>query len=343
MTPALIGIALIATLASAALTGVMRRFAAACGVIDLPNARSSHQSPTPRAGGIGIVLTALAATAIAMLVGSVSVQSGMALIGGGAAVAVIGFLDDRRGRSARLRLLVHFGAAVWALAWLGGLPPLQFGNQVVSLGWFGYALGALGIVWVLNLFNFMDGIDGIAASEAAFVAFAAVLLSATGSEGMTVVAIVFGGASIGFLGWNWPPAKIFMGDVGSGFLGYFVAVMALVAARHDPAVVWVWLTLGAVFFVDTTTTFIRRLMRRERVYEAHRDHAYQKLSRRWRSHNRVTSAVLLVNLLWILPCAYLARGYPAYAAWLFVISMVPLVVAALAAGAGQRDRITDST
>jgi Fuc2NAc and GlcNAc transferase len=139
----------------------------------------------------------------------------------------------------------------------------------------------------------------------------------------------------GFLLWNWPPAKIFMGDVGSGYMGYVIVVLALAAARENPAALLVWLILGGVFFCDATVTLVRRLIRGERVYQAHRNHAYQRLARRWGSHRAVTVAVIIVNLAWLFPCAWLASVYPGRAAWIVIIALAPLTLSAFLAGAGQ--------
>src|ERR1700691_1175606 len=165
-----------AFLISALLTGVARRLALARGVLDVPNARSSHEAPTPRGGGAAIVLSAAAAWIALGLMGVVQTRIVMALLGGGLAIAAIGLLDDRFRVAARVRLSVHFAAAWWALVWLNGLPPLQVGEHVIVLGWAGYLLGMPAIVWALNLFNFMDGIDGIAASEAIFMVCGGILL-----------------------------------------------------------------------------------------------------------------------------------------------------------------------
>ncbi len=267
-----------------------------------------------------------------------------AIGGGGLAVALVGLADDRRSLSASTRLAVHFAAALWALAWLGGLPALRIGSDVVLFGAAGYLLGACGIVWVVNLFNFMDGIDGIAASEAIFVAIGGALLSVpiAGGNGVFSEALVFAGACGGFLLWNWPPAGIFLGDVGSGYLGYVIAVLAVAVTRDNPAALWVWLILGGAFFVDATVTVLRRILRRERFYEAHRSHAYQWLAGRWGSHHKVTLTVLVVNVVWLLPCGVLAATFPRYAAVLVAASLSPLALVALAVGAGRRQTSAQS-
>src|SRR4029077_11456063 len=160
-------------------TGVVRRLALAQGVLDLPNERSSHSQATPRGGGVSVVLAVTCATTALALVGALQKDLFLALLGG-VAVAAVGFVDDRRAVAPGSRLLVHVAAGVWAVAALGGLPPVRIGAEIVDLSWAGHALAVLGIVWTLNLFNFMDGIDGIAASEAVFVARAGALLGLLG-------------------------------------------------------------------------------------------------------------------------------------------------------------------
>jgi Fuc2NAc and GlcNAc transferase len=319
------------------LTRAMREIAARRGVVDVPNARSSHGSPMPRGGGVAIVVTTTLALLILTLLHLLRVDLLLALVGGGLAVAWVGFADDHRSLSAATRLTVHFAAAVWALVCLGGLPPLQVGTHLLSFGRGGYVLGALGIVWTLNLFNFMDGIDGIAGAEAIFIALAGALLTwvTGGDTSVALVAVTFAAACAGFVVWNWPPAKIFMGDVGSGYVGYVIAVLSLAAAHDSPSAIWIWLLLGSVFFVDATVTLARRLIRGERLSEAHRSHAYQWLARRWGSHLRVTAVMMAVNLLLLLPCALLAALRPIFAFWIVLGLLISGGLAAVAAGSGR--------
>jgi Fuc2NAc and GlcNAc transferase len=337
LTAALIAVSALAT--SALLTKLVRRVAAGSGVLDIPNPRSSHAMPTPRGGGAAIVLVTTVGLLVLALRGTIRANLACALAAGGLVVALVGFVDDRRSLSPAARLTVHFVAAVWALAWLGGLPPVRVGTHLMSLGWFGNLLGAFGIVWVLNLFNFMDGIDGIAASEAIFVALSGALLSGlfADSAGVGSAALLFAAACGGFLLWNWPPGSIFLGDVGSGYLGYVIAVLALSASRDNPVALWIWLILGGAFFVDATITLLRRLLRGERVYQAHRSHAYQWLARRWGSHRKVTLAVLAVNIVWLLPWAVLATRFPRYAGLSVIAALAPLALLAAVLGAGRRE------
>jgi Fuc2NAc and GlcNAc transferase len=328
-----------AALVTALLTGLLYRYAFRAGLIDRPNPRSSHTIPTARGGGLAIVATASAALGLLCLLNILPVRLFAAAAGGGLAVAAVGFFDDRHALPARVRLAVHLCAAIWCLAWLGGLPPLLIGRQLIHLGWSGYLLGTLAIVWVLNLFNFMDGIDGIAASEAIFVTCAGAVLGSPPATPEVLAAAIVGAACMGFLVWNWPPAKIFMGDVGSGYLGFMIAVLALAATRSNPVSIWVWLILGGTFFVDATVTLVRRTLHGERVHEAHRSHAYQWLARRWGRHLPVTLSVLALNVLWLFPAAWLAVSYPSLAIWIVAAAYAPLILLAIAAGAGRPEQL----
>lgn len=323
-------------------TFIACKWAIGTGLVDIPNARSAHSTPTPRGGGAAIVISTY--TILVPFAALGYLQSSFVLaVMGGLAVAVVGYIDDRRQLSPWVRLNVHIGAAIWAVAWVGGMPAIQLGEVTVSLGWIGGLLGVIGVVWTLNLFNFMDGIDGIAASESAFVCLAGAIIGSQFGrlDQVTISAAILGVSSLGFLVWNWPPARIFMGDVGSGYLGFTIAVLAVAQGHENVAAIWVWLILGGVFVVDATITFLRRSIRRERVYEAHRSHAYQRLARRCGSHRKVTVIVMAVNLLWLFPNAWLAASYPNSAIWLLFAALTPISVAVVVLGAGQGEVSTD--
>jgi Fuc2NAc and GlcNAc transferase len=317
----------------------VRRAALARGILDSPNERSSHVRPTPRGGGISIVAVSLAGMIALLAFDWIETRLFYALAGGGVAVALVGYLDDRGRIGIAWRLAAHFVAAIWATAWLGGVTEIHWGENVIRLGYLGTMLAVLGIVWALNLFNFMDGIDGIAASQATFMAGAGATFAwlAGLSSSTPAAGLVLSAASLGFLAWNWPPARIFMGDVGSGYLGFALAVIGLAAIRERAVMLPVWLILGGVFVIDSTTTLLRRLARRERLHEAHRSHAYQWQARRWNSHLRVTVACLSLNLLWLAPWAWACIRFPAYAAWYVVASWGPLIVLAVVCGSGRRE------
>lgn len=318
------------------LTAGFRRIAIARALLDIPNVRSSHDRATPRGGGIAIVLAFLSAAGLLCALGRMPVPPFASLAIGGLAVAAVGFIDDVRHVHPAARILVHFAAAFWALAWIGGFPPLAIGAEVYEANAIGFLVGALLLVWLLNLYNFMDGIDGIAAAETVSVAgSAAVLLLAAGEWEISVWLLCLASSAAGFLFWNWPPARIFMGDVGSGFLGYALGVFALLTASAGWLSIWTWIILLGAFLADASVTVLRRMLRGDRWYAAHRSHAYQHAARRWGSHRKVTIGVLVVNLVWLLPLAILSQAFPDAASWLVVVAILPLIGTVLAFGAGK--------
>ncbi|WLH31664.1 MULTISPECIES: MraY family glycosyltransferase [Pseudomonas] len=324
--------------ASLLLTWVLRRYALSRSLMDIPNGRSSHSVPTPRGGGVAIVLTYLVTLVLVAFAGWVSWSAALPLLGAGALIAVVGFLDDHGHIAARWRLLAHFGAALWALLWMGGLPTISLVGVEVDLGWLGHVLAALYLVWMLNLYNFMDGIDGIASIEAVCACAGACLVYwLTGHENLMIAPMLLAVAVLGFLYWNFPPARIFMGDAGSGFLGVVIGILSLQAAWAAPEMLWVWLILLGVFIVDATFTLGRRLLRGDKVYEAHRSHAYQYASRLAGRHLPVTLTVMAINLLWLLPIAlFVGLGFDGVLG--LMVAYIPLVLLAIKFHAGELEK-----
>ncbi|SFV10341.1 glycosyltransferase family 4 protein [Pseudomonas sp. OV546] len=320
------------------LTWVLRRYALSRSLMDIPNGRSSHTVPTPRGGGVAIVLTYLTAIGLMAGTGSISWEATWPILGSGALIAVVGFLDDHGHIAARWRLLAHFVAAGWALFWMGGLPVIELLGFDVDLGWIGYLLAAMYLVWMLNLYNFMDGIDGIASVEAVCACLGACLVYwLTGHEAIMLGPLLLAFCVLGFLYWNFPPARIFMGDAGSGFLGIVIGVLSLQAAWSASELLWVWLILLGVFIVDATFTLGRRLLRGDKVYEAHRSHAYQYASRQAGRHLPVTLAVTAINVLWLLPIG-LCVGLGFDGVLGLVLAYVPLVLLAIKFHAGELEK-----
>jgi Fuc2NAc and GlcNAc transferase len=324
---------------STLLTGIIRRVALARGVLDVPNARSSHVLPTPRGGGLAIVVTVLFTIGFMYALGNVPPDLAAVLLIGGPCVALIGFIDDIRSVSASLRLAVHFAAFAGCVFCLGPLPPVDFGSTAVNLGIGGTIAAVVFLVWFLNVYNFMDGIDGIAGVEAISVmAFATLLLfRQRGEPSIDFALLAAAAAAAGFLIWNWPPARIFMGDAGSGFLGFFLGSIAWATIVRGRLSIWVWLILLGAFVVDATVTLLRRWSRGANLTEAHRSHAYQRLSRKYQSHLKVTLAVLLINAFWLDPLAYLAAARPAMGAACAAIAWLPLIAVAWTSGAGTEE------
>lgn len=323
---------------SLALTGLLRRYALARSLMDIPNSRSSHSVPTPRGGGGAIVLSFSVVLPLLGVVGLMDWSMVAGLFGAGALVSAVGFLDDHGHIAIRWRLSVHFLGAVWALFWLGGLPPLRLFGSTWDMVWLGDVLGAIYLVWLLNLYNFMDGIDGIASVEAICVCLGGAFIYALcGEVSYALIPLLLAAAVAGFLFWNFPPARIFMGDAGSGFLGISLGIMSLQAAWVAPQLLWCWLILLGVFIVDATFTLLRRLLRGDKIYEAHRSHAYQHASKQFRRHLPVTLGVAAINLLWLLPWAVAVGLGKLDGVMGLVIAYIPLTFLAVAYRAGREE------
>jgi Fuc2NAc and GlcNAc transferase len=220
---------------------------------------------------------------------------------------------------------------------MNGIPPVPMFGVSVNLGWFGIVLAAAYLVWMVNLCNFMDGIDAIASIEAITVALGGALCwwLAT-STPHWFIPVVFAACVGGFLIWNYPPAKIFMGDSGSGFLGMVLGVMSLWTAQQAPQIFWCWFILVGCFMVDATTTLVRRVRRGERFNEAHRNHAYQHASRLHGGHQPVSITVGLINTLCLLPLAIAVAMGAMDGLVATIVAYVPLTWLAFHYKAGDR-------
>ena len=262
-------------------------------ILDIPNERSSHTLPTPRGGGVVFVALFLAVVLLCPFFFPREASLWLALSGGGLAVAAIGWIDDRNTLPAWQRLGVHSIAVLWALYHLGGMPSLSMGFASLPLGYIGHVLAFLGGVWMINLYNFMDGIDGLAAGEAVLAASTGALLTTGTPASLPLFALA--ASVLGFLIWNWSPAKVFMGDAGSGFLGFTFFCFALYTENTNTLPLLTWAVLVSVFAVDATLTLVMRARQRKHLSEAHRDHLYQQFIKAGYPHAAVTGTVLLVT------------------------------------------------
>jgi len=332
--------ALTVLMISGYMTQWLRRYFDTRGILDVPNARSSHSRPVPRGGGLGIVLTFLPVIMLLLVRGVLSPSLAAAIAGGGVLVAGVGLADDLYSLPLWIRSITHFLASAWAIWCIGGMAPLDLGWFTWKWGWAGQVVALVGLVWMTNLYNFMDGIDGLGGFEAVTAgSLGSLLLERQGYPDLAEVALFLAFASAGFLLWNWPPAKIFMGDVGSGFLGFVFGVLLIAGAKRQPPLVWTWWILMGVFIVDATLTLVRRVMRGDPWHKAHQLHAYQRASKLWQSHAKVTVGVGLVNLLWLFPLAWWATASPAMALPLALIALLPLVWIAFYLGAGDAEAV----
>ncbi|MCK9607876.1 MAG: glycosyltransferase family 4 protein [Methylomonas sp.] len=330
-------------LASFILTGVIRHYALTRNVLDIPNQRSSHSAPTPRGGGLAIVLAfgmaLLLLTFLKLVDGQVLVLMGVTLL-----VAGIGFCDDHAHVPARWRLLVHLVTAALALILLGGFPLLllpwpldgMLQRWLIDLSWLGYMFGTLLLVWFLNLFNFMDGTDGIAASESLFLSMALAGYANYLDQSLFYICLSLSAASVGFLFWNWPKAKIFMGDAGSGFLGLWSGLLILMAAQQAAVLLYCGLILFGIFMVDASYTLCVRFMSGQKWYDAHCSHTYQRAAKRY-GHLRVLLACWLINIGWLLPLSLWIFVHPSQALLGIAVAYLPLIYLAYRFRAGQAD------
>ena len=308
-------------------TGFARSLAIRRAIFDVPNHRSSHTSPTPRGGGAAIVLTVLLAVVVAAIAGWLALSTAVALIGGGILVAFVGWLDDLHHVSAGWRAIAHLCAAAWAIAWLGGIENVRLGHFGGISGPVASIFAVIAIAWLINLYNFMDGIDGIAAVETIAVgASGAIILLLAGATGLAAVSASLAGAGAGFLVWNRMPARIFMGDVGSGFLGFAFATLALAAHKTAAISATVWVILLLVFIADATITLLRRIVHGDSWHVAHRLHAYQRLVQSGCTHARVVLYVAWLDLL-LAGLALVVFTKPAFA-WPALLAAVLVVIVA---------------
>ncbi|TDT58931.1 Fuc2NAc and GlcNAc transferase [Enterobacter sp. AG5470] len=326
------------------LTWLLRGYAIRNNVLDVPVHRSSHSIPTPRGGGVAIVISLAVFTAIGYFAHFISGDVSLALIVPGLITAIIGFLDDHGHIDAKLRLVFHFVAAGAGLYFIGGFPTIVIAGYSINIPVVSTLFGLLFLVWMLNLYNFMDGINGIAGSEAVSFSLLSLLVIVISHptmpvQNLQVCLLLLAGASFGFLVWNFPIARIFMGDAGSGFLGIIIGLIVLIASYVDSSLFFAELILLGIFIIDATVTLLRRVARGQKPFEAHASHCYQILSRRYQSHTKVTTGVIVINTLWLAPFSYAVASSHLDGVVALIIAWLPLVIVAWKCGAGVKDKV----
>lgn len=289
---------------SCILTGCYRQYALSRRILDIPNDRSAHQRAVPRGGG---------AIFVSLFLGSCLYYfpSQLPLLMVTLGIAMIGYFDDIRSIPAVKRLVLHILLSAASLVILGGMPDLCLYHWTIHFGFVTSMVGVLYLVWMLNLYNFMDGINGLAGCEALCVSIGIVVVYVViGEHTYIILPCILMAVVAGFLLYNFPRATLFMGDVGSSFLGFTFGIWSLQSATIQPQLFWSWMILLGVFVVDATTTLVWRMARNEPIYLAHSTHAYQFAARYYDSHTTVTMAVVIINILWLLPLAVLVSlGY----------------------------------
>jgi Fuc2NAc and GlcNAc transferase len=321
------GAALIAFVVAAVVAWLVAKNASRLGMLDVPNERSSHQSATPRGGGLGIV-AGVAAGVIFLAAAGIPVGRELAiLLVGTAILAALGAIDDRRSIPARYRLIVQLAVALAVVILIGGVerlplpPPLDF-----PIGWLGIPLAVIWLVTVTNFYNFMDGIDGLAAGQG-FASCAGVVIGVW-SVGAVELALVLAAACIGFLLLNSPPARIFLGDVGSTSIGFAIAGLPLLAPQFGRPMALFGVAIGlSLFLLDPLETLFRLMRARRPIGVAHRAHSYQALASTRERHRLVTGVLVLGGLV-----LALGGGLSYHLQWL----AWPVLLLALVAFAAER-------
>jgi len=289
------------------ITYLTQRFLSYKNLLVVPDLRSSHKEPKPQGGGLSIILVLIISLLTLDYFDLVQQDQYLFFLIPGLLVAFIGFLDDFWGIKPSIRISIHFLSACLGIYLIGSFPVISFFEHNIDLGVVGICFGLIYTVWLINLYNFMDGIDGLASLEAISVlsGFALISYYVQLDNYFPYLLTILTFSIFGFFVLNFPKSKIFMGDVGSGFLGLVIALISIYSSMNYPQLFWSWLILLGVFLVDASLTLIIRIFRGKKFYIPHSSHAYQKIARKLNSHSKTSIFVVLINVLWLFPLAFL--------------------------------------
>jgi UDP-N-acetylmuramyl pentapeptide phosphotransferase/UDP-N-acetylglucosamine-1-phosphate transferase len=299
---------------SCILTWVMRYFALRHQILDIPNERSSHSVPTPRGGGLAIVMTWYIGISVLNYFNYLDNHLYYALLSG-ILLACVSIIDDLIDLKPFIRLCIQTLSAILAFYFINGINPVEISGFEISFKILLYPLAIIGIVWFINLYNFLDGIDGYASLEAICIAF--ILYLFTGNT-ICLVLIV---CVTGFLFWNWPKAKIFMGDIGSTQLGFTLVILGIYFHNKSDLSIIQWLMLSSLFWFDATLTLFRRWKNKEKITIAHKKHAYQRAVQSGLSHQKTLIYSFVINLI-IIGLVILTKRYYFLLSPLFLINVL---------------------
>jgi Fuc2NAc and GlcNAc transferase len=286
------------------LTWVVKFLLIKKNIVDIPNERSSHTIPTPRGGGIAIVISWFAGLLYFFINDKIAANLFFALLSG-LILVFIGILDDVFNLNPIIRIIAQLITAGLALFFLGGLNILELGFYNFNIEILLSLVAFIGIIWFINLYNFLDGIDGYAGMQAIFMSLAFFYFSNADYY------LILAACAFGFIIWNWQPAKIFMGDVGSTLLGFNFAVFAIYEQNTETVPIIVFLIISSIFWFDATLTLVRRFFNKEKLTDAHKKHAYQRLTQSGYSHQKTVIYAIVLNILNFI-IAYFAFRYKSY-------------------------------
>ncbi len=298
-----------ALLMSFMLTPLVRRYSLRRGLIDKPGPRRTHAALVARGGGVAVGVSVVIASGFVTPDGT----QALPFLLGALIVLLLGWCDDHRPISVGWRLGTQLFVAIGAVAWLGPVESIYIAGMPLELVWIWTPMAVVAMVWLMNLFNFMDGSDGLASAQTVIsCGLFAAAFAAHEEPVATALAGIVAGAAAGFLFWNWPRARIFLGDSGSLLLGWCVASLALFGTLSASVSIWLSYVIVSPFVVDATATLCWRLARGERWYTPHQEHAYQYLIRVGWSHRRVLLAWITLNAVLVLPATALVLWKPQY-------------------------------
>ena len=301
------------------LTYLVRNYAIKKALLAEVNERSSHTTPTPHGGGIAIAVTWFAGLTYLFLTDKIDNSLYFALMCG-IALSIVSFFDDVHELPPKMRLLVQSIVALLGIVLLGGLKSIDFGFFVIENQILTNIIAFFAVIWYINLYNFLDGIDGYAGSEAIFLGITGYILF-WGAHFLVLIVSV-----VGFLVWNWHKAKIFMGDTGSTLLGYNIAIFTIYYADKNPENLWIWIVLFGLFWFDATLTLIRRYKNKEKLSQAHKKHAYQRLVQSGFAHDKVVLLSIMLNILLFLLVYFIHNVFISFfAAVLLLYTAVKLI------------------
>lgn len=331
-------VSMIVGLVSLAVTGWLARDDSPIRILDQPNERSLHETPTPRTGGLAICAALLTAWAASLFLPQAEAIP-MQIVTGAAVVAGVSILDDRYGLSQGLRLLVQLGAALLLIRGGFVIQGEILPGTSLATGLLPAVVTVLATLWLTNLYNFMDGMDGFAGGMAMIGFGTLAALGWLHGDGLFAgAALTVAAAAAGFLWFNFPPARIFMGDSGSTTLGFLAAGFAVWASRRGVASAWLVMVVFSPFVVDATVTLLRRALIGEPVWRAHRSHYYQRLVQLGWGHRRTVLAEYAVMLVCAAFALVMARR-DAGAQWIGLAALAAgYLVAALAIHRMERRR-----
>jgi Fuc2NAc and GlcNAc transferase len=305
---------------------VFRIYAIHKKLLDQPNHRSSHVIPIPVGAGVVFPVLLIILLLILYFFNFIDIFYLIILIPPVVAISLVGFLDDKYKLASKWRFLVQILGAIYSVFIIGEYSSINLGFIGINLNLLGYFFAILMLLWSTNLYNFMDGIDGIAAIEAIFIfGVGGVFIWYSGGAEFAVIIWSIVAIAIGFLIWNKPPAKIFMGDVGSTLLGFLVVLFGLIGEIWYNVPFLLWVILYGVFLFDATVTLLRRIKHGDVWYHAHRLHAYQRLQLQKWSHKKILFGIIVVNII-LAVLAIFGFLFPQYIVILLAVTIILLSI-----------------